>query len=135
MDRSKDRQLYKMAHLIESLETLLYDACKLKGWKWVHEEPLWSTWTLEKFGMKLNQFKFTYLTPLATELPRILSSYQRELHELKDLVVRMRPHSTPFEQSRQMLAQWVAQPFSRIDSWTEWEDLCAAEVERWDTKQ
>jgi len=98
----------------------VYDACKMKGWKWVHEEPLWSTWTLEKF---------------ATELPRILSCYQRELHELKDLVVRMRPHSTPFEQSRQMLAQWMAQPFSRIDSWTEWEDLCAVEVERWDTKQ
>jgi hypothetical protein len=32
------------------MESLLFEAHKTKGWKWVQEEPLWVTWPLEKFG-------------------------------------------------------------------------------------
>jgi hypothetical protein len=40
-----------MNAIIENMETLLYEAHKVKGWQWVHDEPLWVTWPLEKFGM------------------------------------------------------------------------------------
>lgn len=39
---------------MESLEEVIYEAHRMKGWNWVHEEPLWCTWTLEKFGMFSN---------------------------------------------------------------------------------
>ena len=38
-----------MAKIIRTLETLLTEVHKTKGWKYV-EEPLWVTWSLEKFG-------------------------------------------------------------------------------------
>ena len=38
---------------MDSLELILVDAHKVKGWQWVHEEPLWVTWPLEAFGMIL----------------------------------------------------------------------------------
>ena len=43
----------KLSNIMESLEEVLYEAHKMKGWNWVHEEPLWCTWTLEKFGKNL----------------------------------------------------------------------------------
>ncbi len=43
-----------MNALIDSLENLLFDAQKTKGLQFV-QEPLWYTWSLEKFG--------TYLWP------------------------------------------------------------------------
>ena len=38
-----------MNALVDSLEGLLFDAHKTKGWQFV-QEPLWTTWSLEKFG-------------------------------------------------------------------------------------
>ena len=40
-----------MNALVESLEALSYDAHKSKGWQFV-QDPLWVTWSLEKFGTK-----------------------------------------------------------------------------------
>jgi hypothetical protein len=42
-----------MSNVMDSLESVLVDAHKVKGWQWVHEEPLWVTWPLEAFGMIL----------------------------------------------------------------------------------
>jgi hypothetical protein len=36
--------------VIENMEAVLFEAHKVKGWKWATEEPLWVTWPLEKFG-------------------------------------------------------------------------------------
>ena len=45
----------------------------------------------------------------------------------------LRSHSVTFEVSREAIARWVAQPFLEEGSWdAEWEDLCAAEIDRWD---
>ena len=38
-----------MNKIIRNLENLLHEVHKTKGWKFV-EEPLWVTWSLEKFG-------------------------------------------------------------------------------------
>lgn len=38
-----------MVKIIKSLEVLLHEVHKTKGWRFV-EEPLWVTWSLEKFG-------------------------------------------------------------------------------------
>ena len=46
----QQRQFQRMNKIIDSLETVLIDAHKVKGWRWVHEEPLWMTWSLENFG-------------------------------------------------------------------------------------
>jgi len=50
---SQQKQFDKMVSLVDGMEALLFEAHKAKGWKWVHEEPLWCTWTLEKFGWPL----------------------------------------------------------------------------------
>lgn len=39
-----------MNSVIDNLEAVLIDATKVKGWKWVQQEPLWVTWSLENFG-------------------------------------------------------------------------------------
>lgn len=39
-----------MNAVVDGMEALLIDAHKAKGWQWVSEEPLWVTWSLEKFG-------------------------------------------------------------------------------------
>ena len=46
----KDKLFQKMTKIIRNLEQLLHEVHKTKGWKFV-EEPLWVTWSLEKFGM------------------------------------------------------------------------------------
>lgn len=42
-----------MNAIVENMEALVVEASTLKGWKWVHEQPLWATWPLEKFGMAI----------------------------------------------------------------------------------
>jgi len=46
----QERQFRKMCSVIENLEALVIDAHKNKGPTWVQQEPLWVTWSLEKFG-------------------------------------------------------------------------------------
>ena len=45
----QEKLFLKMTKIIRSLEQLLYEVHKTKGWKFI-EEPLWVTWSLEKFG-------------------------------------------------------------------------------------
>ena len=40
----------RMNTVVDNMESLLIEAQKTKGWKWVDEEPMWLTWSLEKFG-------------------------------------------------------------------------------------
>lgn len=47
------KQFQKMNNAIDNMEQVLYEAHKVKGWQWVHEHPLWVTWSLEMFGMCL----------------------------------------------------------------------------------
>ena len=47
---SQDKLFLKMVKIIRGLETLLHEVHKTKGWKFV-DEPLWVTWSLEKFGV------------------------------------------------------------------------------------
>jgi hypothetical protein len=45
------KQFQKMNNAVDNMEQVLYEAHKVKGWQWVHEHPLWVTWSLEMFGM------------------------------------------------------------------------------------
>ncbi|KAF7338654.1 hypothetical protein MVEN_02091900 [Mycena venus] len=113
------KQFRRMNALIDGLEALLIDAHKAKGWAWVSEEPLWVTWSLEKF---------------VTTIPGVLVPYHRSLATHSELVDILRSHSVSFEDARDALAKWAEQPWLEDDGWDAvWEDLCAAEVERWDS--
>ncbi|KAI0818730.1 hypothetical protein BC629DRAFT_671954 [Irpex lacteus] len=112
------KQFSKMIRLVESIEGLVPDAHKTKGWQFV-QEPLWATWSLEKF---------------ATSIPTILVPYNRSLEMHKDIVETLRSHSVSFEVSREAINNWVAQPHLQEGSWeARWEDLCEAEIERWNS--
>jgi hypothetical protein len=39
-----------MNAVVESMEAVLVEAYRAKGWKFVSLEPLWLTWPMEKFG-------------------------------------------------------------------------------------
>jgi len=58
-----------MSNVMDSLELVLVDAHKVKGWQWVHEEPLWVTWSLEAFGMIPNLFPLQLLSSSPTSHP------------------------------------------------------------------
>ncbi|KAI0797853.1 hypothetical protein C8Q75DRAFT_801766 [Abortiporus biennis] len=110
------KQFQKMNSLVENLESVVYDAHKQKGWQFV-QEPLWITWSLEKF---------------ATEVPQILKPYNRSLKMHEDLVDILRSHSVTYDISRDAIAKWVSQPELEEGSWdAQWEDLCSVEIERW----
>ncbi|KAJ7445743.1 hypothetical protein B0H11DRAFT_1746419 [Mycena galericulata] len=112
------KQFRRMNAVIDGMEALLVEAHKVKGWHWVSEEPLWVTWSLEKF---------------VSSVPGVLIPYHRSLDTHLELVDILRSHSVSFENSRDALAKWAEQPWLEDGGWeAAWEDLCAVEVERWD---
>ncbi|TFK42752.1 hypothetical protein BDQ12DRAFT_732366 [Crucibulum laeve] len=112
------KQFRRINVTIDNLEAVLVEAHKIKGWKWVYEEPLWVTWSLEKF---------------VTSVPEIIIPYHRSLNLHMELVNTLRSHSVSFEDSRDAVSKWVEQPWLEDSGWdVKWEDICAAEVERWD---
>jgi hypothetical protein len=36
--------------IVDNMEALLTEAHKAKGWQWVQQVPMWTTWPMEKFG-------------------------------------------------------------------------------------
>lgn len=114
------KQFQKMISSIENLEAVLSEAHKIKGWNWVCEEPLWTTWPLEKF---------------VTSVSEILRPYRRSLDLHIEVVNLLRHHSVTFEASRDAMNKWVEQPWLEEDGWdARWEDLCLAEIDRWDSR-
>ncbi|PAV23554.1 hypothetical protein PNOK_0062200 [Pyrrhoderma noxium] len=114
------KQFSKLNLIMDNFEELVHEAHKLKGWAWVQSEPLWCTWTLERF---------------ATKMPDLLPPYHRSLQVHTEMVESLRSHSISFEESRKILAKWVAQTYLESDEWVaEWEDICAAEIERWNAR-
>lgn len=110
------------------------ETCKSKGWKWVHEEPLWITWSLEKLGRFGQQlFDRTRLIALVTSISDIVIPYHRSLHSHIGIVDTLRSHSVSYEDSKDAVNTWVAQPWLQEDGWkARWEDICSAEVEGWE---
>ena len=122
-----------MNAIVDSLEAVLFEAHKVKGWQFV-QEPLWLSWSLERFGTTVIAlaYRSSSVLHLVTAMPNILIPYHRSLVMHEELVQVLRSHDTTFEASRQALAQWTAQPYLEDHSWeAQWEDLCAAEIDRW----
>lgn len=70
---------------------------------------------------------------LVTSIADILPLYHRSLQIHKDLVDKIRPHTTSFEAGRAAIAKWAEQPWLEDEGWeARWEDLCIAEIDRWD---
>jgi len=111
------KQFQKMNSAIDNMEQVLYEAYKAKGWRWVHEHPLWLTWSLETF---------------VTRIAELLPSYNRSLNIHIELVNILRSHSVTFEDSRDAIKKWVEQAQLEDAGWKAvWEDVCQVEVERW----
>jgi hypothetical protein len=47
--------LRRMSTVLDNMEALMFEAERLKGFQWCHEEPLWVSWPIEKFG-RLSSF-------------------------------------------------------------------------------
>ncbi|KAF8350860.1 hypothetical protein F5887DRAFT_876109 [Amanita rubescens] len=116
---AQQKMFRRMNTVIDNMEALLIEAQKTKGWKWVDEEPMWLTWSLEKF---------------VTELASILPPYHRSLALHTQLVDKLRSNSVSFEESRDAVTKWVEQPWLEDLGWNaKWEDICAVEVDRWES--
>lgn len=124
-----------MSNIITSMESVLIEAHNIKGWKWVVEEPLWVTWSLEKFGkypLFFSRYEPTRPMHSVTRIPAILPPYHRSLALHVELVDKLRSHSISFADSRDAINEWAQQPWLATSGWnTAWEDLCEVEVERW----
>jgi hypothetical protein len=52
-----------------------------------------------------------------------------------DSVNVLHNHAIAFQESREIIDRWVAQPWLQEDGWeAKWEDICSVEVERWESK-
>ncbi|KAF9532345.1 hypothetical protein CPB83DRAFT_847686 [Crepidotus variabilis] len=115
--RKLRKQFQKMNTIMDNLDALLIEAHKTRGCKWAQEEPLWVTWSLERF---------------VTQIGAILRPYHRSLHFHIELVDKLRSHDVSFEDSRDIINQWTQQSWLAEDGWSAaWEDLCEVEVEKW----
>ncbi|KAF7416022.1 hypothetical protein PC9H_006810 [Pleurotus ostreatus] len=113
-----EKHFRRMNNIIDGLEALYFEATKAKGFQWAAKQPLWTTWSLEKF---------------VVSIPSVLPAYNRSLHECKTIVNTLQSHAATFEVSRDAIARWVEQPWLEEFGWdANWEELCAAEVEKWD---
>ncbi|KIK63668.1 hypothetical protein GYMLUDRAFT_221911 [Collybiopsis luxurians FD-317 M1] len=111
------KQFRKMTAIVDNLEVLVIDAYRNKGCQWVQQEPLWTTWSLEKF---------------ASTIPEILIPYHRALNGHIALVNALRSHSISFEESRSAISTWTEQPWLEGSGWeANWEELCSVEIDRW----
>lgn len=111
------KQFRRMATVMDSLETLLIEAHKSKGSAWAQEEPLWVTWSLEKF---------------VTRITELLVPYHRSLHQHVQLVDTLRSHNVFFQDSKTAITQWIDQVHLLEQGWSaKWEDICIAEVDKW----
>ncbi|KAI6129055.1 hypothetical protein EDD17DRAFT_1654389 [Pisolithus thermaeus] len=114
------KNLRRMGTIVDSLEALYHEAQTTKGPKWCKEEPLWLSWSLEKFVLSIGV---------------ITTPYHRSLVLLDGLVNQLRSHSLSFEASRLIINQWIEQPYLVENGWdAQWEDICAVEVEKWDAR-
>jgi hypothetical protein len=127
------KQFRKINAVIDNMESLLCEAHKTKGWKWVQEEPLWVTWPMDKFGRLPCQSRTNGTNGFTvTSIPELLRPYHRSLNMHIEIVDLLRCHSVSFDASRDALSKWLAQPWLEEDGWeARWEDLCAVEVHRW----
>ncbi|KAF8228131.1 hypothetical protein L208DRAFT_1404411 [Tricholoma matsutake] len=113
------RQFSKMVAVVDNLEALLIEAYNTRGWKWVHEQPLWVTWSLEKF---------------VTTASQLVIPYHRSLDMHIELVNHLRSHSVSFDDSRQGILKWVEQTWLLDLGWdAKLGDICDIEIERWGT--
>jgi hypothetical protein len=111
------KQFQKMNNSVDNMEQVLYEAHKVKGWQWVHEHPLWVTWSLEMF---------------VTRIAELLPTYNRSLNVHIELVDLLRSHSVTFEVSRDAINKWVEQAELEDTGWKAvWEDIFEVEVEHW----
>ncbi|KAJ7273277.1 hypothetical protein C8J57DRAFT_1597407 [Mycena rebaudengoi] len=115
------------------------DAHKAKGCQWASAEPLWVTWSLEKFGA----LRRGYLLPTCAYLllapnnraSALLTAYHRAPETHVRLVDVLRSHAVSFEDARAVLATWVEQTWIEDGGWeARWEDVCAVEIDRWDAR-
>ena len=67
-------------------------------------------------------------------MPTLLIPYHRSLQAQINIVDKLRHHSIPFEEARVLVNQWAAQAELDVECVTDWEDLCAVEVEKWNVK-
>jgi hypothetical protein len=85
----------------------------------------------------LNLVQLYYLrlsmSSIATDIPTLLLVYHQSLHHMREFVSELRSHDVTFETSRDILSKWVHQPYLLTGGWSDWEDLCSVEVERWDS--
>ena len=51
---------------------------------------------------------------------------------MREFVSDLRSHEVTFATSRDILSKWVHQPYLEAGGWSDWEDFCSVEVERWD---
>lgn len=56
-DRYQDRCLNKLRILTDQAEKLLFDALRTQPPSFSLVDPLWSTWTLEHFGMLTARYR------------------------------------------------------------------------------
>lgn len=69
------------------------------------------------------------------EMPALLQPYGRSLQQQIDIAEELRSHGRTFEESRKLVVSWTSQSHLEADDWTrEWEELCAVEVDRWNTR-
>jgi len=111
------KQFCKMVAVVDNLEAVLIEVHNIKGWKWAHEQPLWVTWSLEKF---------------VTSASQLVIPYHRSLDMHIELANSLRSHSVSFEDSRRAVLKWAEQPSLLDLGWdASLGDICHIEIERW----
>ncbi|WWC86055.1 uncharacterized protein L201_000926 [Kwoniella dendrophila CBS 6074] len=110
-----DNNLYKLSALAEQAEKILFGAYTREGNEFVFVEPLWSTWTLEKF---------------VNSLSPLISLHTLHLASLNSLSQAILDPNTSFDDAKLTLEAWrdIATGGERWTGVREWEELIDLEL-------
>ncbi|WWD09206.1 hypothetical protein V865_007328 [Kwoniella europaea PYCC6329] len=110
-----DNNLYKLSALTDQAEKIFFEAYKREGQDFVFVEPLWFTWTLEKF---------------VNSLSPIISLHTSHLASLTSLSHIILDPNTSFDDAKLTLEAWrdIATGGERWEGVREWEELVEVEL-------
>ncbi|WWC66591.1 uncharacterized protein I206_100494 [Kwoniella pini CBS 10737] len=111
-----DNNLYKLSALAEQAEKIFFGAYSREGTEFVFVEPLWSTWTMERF---------------VNSLSPLISFHTAHLASLTTLSKIILDTTTTFDDAKVALESWrdIATGGERWEGVREWEELVELELQ------
>jgi hypothetical protein len=123
---------------VDQAERIYFEAYRLQGAAWVVEEPLWLSWTLDRFGKSSCHLRIIRLQSVVTfadelsvnSIPPLITLHNHHLAILTSLASIILNPETSFDDAKLTLERWadLSMGGQRHAGVKEWEELVELEM-------